>query len=168
MCRRFVYLWYCKCNALWLVPALNITSIYFINTSQISVSTLNKFPAWMLATPVYKLISNSKKSQTSFGRNSVWSCKQVILEDPFLKKKIHKYTRNSSTKKWSWEFRHDKPWWREIGRPMEKKWRELTCRKTTRKISMEYSEAQINEKVNRNIWLCIIRLSPNTHIWVWI
>ena len=41
----------------------------------------------MLATPVYKLISNSKKSQTSFGRNSVWSCKQVILEDPFLKKK---------------------------------------------------------------------------------
>ena len=25
---------------------------------------------------------------------------------------------------------------------------------------MEYSEAQINEKVNQNIWLCIIRLSP--------
>ena len=41
----------------------------------------------MLATPVYKLISNSKKSQTSFWRNSVWSCKQVILEDPFLKNK---------------------------------------------------------------------------------
>lgn len=30
---------------------------------------------------------NSKKCQTSFGRNSVWSCKQVILEDPFLKQK---------------------------------------------------------------------------------
>ena len=32
-------------------------------------------------------IINSKKRQTSFGRNSVWSCKQVILEDPFLKQK---------------------------------------------------------------------------------
>ena len=45
-------------------------------------------------------IINSKKRQTSFGRNSVWSCKQVILEDPFLKqKKRNKQIRNTRARK---------------------------------------------------------------------
>lgn len=64
-----------------------LNTLYTLSLSNTCLWQICLLHSWMLATPFYKLSINSKKCQTSLGRNSVWSCKQVIFEDPFLKKK---------------------------------------------------------------------------------